>query len=79
MDLKMYLDAQGPGAAAALARAIGGSSTGISLWANGKRLTPIERCLPIERATGGRVRAEDLRPDVDWSRGRRRAQKKASG
>ena len=72
MDLKEYLDAHGKGAAAALARAIGGSSTGISLWANGKRLVPIERCLPIERATGGRVRAEDLRPDVDWRRARRR-------
>ncbi len=26
-----------------------------------------ERCIEIEKATGGIVRCEDLRPDVDWA------------
>ena len=73
MTLNEYLDSQGRGSAAALAKAIGASKSGVCLWRSGKRQVPIERCLPIERATGGRVRAEDLRPDVDWSRARRRA------
>lgn len=29
---------------------------------------PIDRCPAIERATGGQVRCEDLRPDVIWQR-----------
>jgi DNA-binding transcriptional regulator YdaS (Cro superfamily) len=31
-----------------------------------KRGVPAERCPAIERATGGKVRCEDLRPDIDW-------------
>lgn len=31
------------------------------------RRVPAERCPAIERATGGQVRCEDLRPDVDWA------------
>lgn len=27
---------------------------------------PAEHCPAIERATGGQVRCEDLRPDVQW-------------
>ena len=74
MTLNDYLDSQGRGAAVALARAIGASTSGISLWRNGVRAVPIERCLAIERATGGLVRAEEMRPDHDWSRpGKRRA------
>jgi DNA-binding transcriptional regulator YdaS (Cro superfamily) len=36
-------------------------------WAGGVRPVPAERCPAIERATGGAVRCEELRPDVDWS------------
>jgi DNA-binding transcriptional regulator YdaS (Cro superfamily) len=39
----------------------------ISQWRNGIRPIPAERCPAIERATGGVVRCEDLRPDVDWA------------
>jgi len=49
-----------------LARAVKATSTDVSLWARGKRPVPAERCPDIERATGGAVRCEDLRPDVDW-------------
>lgn len=39
----------------------------ISHWTSGKRQVPAERCPQIEAATGGLVRCEDLRPDVQWS------------
>jgi DNA-binding transcriptional regulator YdaS (Cro superfamily) len=48
-----------------LATAIGASPVLISQWSTGKRLVPIERCVPIERATMGEVSRRDLRPD-DW-------------
>ena len=32
-----------------------------------KTQVPAERCPQIEQATGGLVRCEDLRPDVQWS------------
>ena len=38
----------------------------VSLWASGVRPVPAERCPAIERATGGAVRCEDLRPDGEW-------------
>lgn len=28
---------------------------------------PAEHCPAIERVTGGAIRCEDLRPDVDWA------------
>jgi DNA-binding transcriptional regulator YdaS (Cro superfamily) len=39
-------------------------------WLNSKnpdQMPPAEYCPAIERATGGLVRCEDLRPDVDWA------------
>ena len=48
----------------------------ISQWASGKRRVPAEYCPAIERATGGAVRCEDLRPDVDWAYLRRSARRK---
>lgn len=67
MNLKDWIS--GPtasrGRAAGLARAIGAQPSLISQWANGERDVPIERCVPIERATGGAVTRRDLRPQ-DW-------------
>ena len=59
----------------ALAREIGVTPVLVSQWANGVRRVPAERCPQIERATGGLVRCEELRPDVDWAvlRGNREA------
>ncbi len=48
-----------------LATAIGASPVLISQWSTGARPVPIERCVPIERATDGAVSRRDLRPD-DW-------------
>ena len=49
-----------------LAKTIGVPQACISQWANGVRAIPAEHCPKIERATGGLVRCEDLRPDIDW-------------
>ncbi|MES2909867.1 MAG: Cro/CI family transcriptional regulator [Pseudomonadota bacterium] len=46
-----------------LAQAIGVSPVLVSQWASGARDMPIERCVPIERATGGAVTCEEMRPD----------------
>jgi len=55
------------GGQAKLARKIKVSSPTVSQWCNGVRPVPAERCPAIVRATGGAVRCEDLRPDVEWS------------
>lgn len=39
----------------------------VCFWRDGKRAFPADHCPTIERATGGAVRCEDLRPDVDWA------------
>jgi DNA-binding transcriptional regulator YdaS (Cro superfamily) len=42
------------------------SSSMVSQMVKGTRPIPADKCPLIERATEGRVRCEDLRPDVDW-------------
>lgn len=54
------------GSQKALADAIGVSSKTVWAWLN-REAVPAEHCPAIERATGGAVRCEDLRPDVDWA------------
>lgn len=66
MDLNDYLATQGQGAAARLAAALNVSPVLISLW-RGRRAVPAHRCPEIERHTGGAVRCEDMRPDIDWN------------
>lgn len=67
MDLKTYISISPRGTAAALAKAIGVSPSYLSQMASG--LSPIspERCVDIERGTGGKVARSALRPD-DWRR-----------
>jgi len=48
-----------------LAKTINAQPQLIYQWANGIRPVPIERCVAIERATGGAVTRRDLRPS-DW-------------
>ena len=67
MNLDAYLSRGEKGAAAALARQINVVPVLISQWRTGGRQVPAERCPDIEKATGGAVRCEDLRPDVDWN------------
>jgi len=66
MNLPAYLSEM-RGRAAALARSICVSPVTIHQWAfRPDKQVPAERCPAIEKATGGAVTCEELRPDVDW-------------
>lgn len=56
------------GAATRLAAAIDRSPQFVSQLVRGERAPPPDRCPAIERATGGQVTCEELRPDVRWQR-----------
>ncbi|WLW86121.1 helix-turn-helix domain-containing protein [Klebsiella pneumoniae] len=49
-----------------MSRNLGVSAPTVNQWTSGTRQIPAERCPEIEKATGGVVTCEDLRPDVDW-------------
>lgn len=53
------------GSRVALARALGVTKAAVWQWEH-ERPVPSEYCPSIERLTGGAVRCEDLRPEVDW-------------
>jgi DNA-binding transcriptional regulator YdaS (Cro superfamily) len=55
------------GGASQMARSLGITPPSVSQWISGSRPIPAERCPAIERATGGAVTCEELRPDVDWA------------
>jgi len=67
MTLQQYLRERGR--AAALADKLGVSPSLVSMWGSGARRIPVERCFMIERLTG--VRAELLRPDISFERGKK--------
>ncbi|MCH4247614.1 MAG: helix-turn-helix domain-containing protein [Acinetobacter populi] len=48
----------------ALARKIGVTPWALSKW-NVEKI-PEERCEKIEEVTNGQVKAQDLRPDINW-------------
>lgn len=54
------------GSQVALASLLGVSKAAVNQWKDAGRKVPAEKCPAIERATGGRVRCEELRPDVPW-------------
>lgn len=54
------------GSQSELARRLGVVPQVVHNWIK-RGQVPAERCPDIERATDGRVRCEDLRPDVDWA------------
>lgn len=53
------------GGTTATARALGISPPSVTEWKT--RHIPVERCIQIEQLTGGEVRCEQLRPDINWS------------
>lgn len=55
------------GGVARLAAHLGVSPSAVSQWVHGRRPLPARHCPAIERLTGGQIRCEDLRPDVDWA------------
>ena len=65
MDLKTYTSEVT--SCTALAERLGVPGSLVSQWRHGVRKVPAERCPDIERETGGRVRCEEIRPDVDWA------------
>jgi DNA-binding transcriptional regulator YdaS (Cro superfamily) len=66
MNLRSFIQSS-HGAASKLALSINTHQSLVSTWAAGRRRVPASRCPDIERATGGAVTCEELRPDVDWS------------
>ncbi len=54
------------GSQTALADLCGVSKGAVSQWKEPGRRVPAEYCPLIERATDGKVRCEELRPDVAW-------------
>ena len=65
MTLTEYVE-EAHGRQTAIAAAIDCPPQLVWQWSRGVRRVPAERCPEIERATGGVVRCEDLRPDVAW-------------
>jgi len=47
-----------------LAESLGVRPPTLHVWMNRTGRAPAERCIAIERATGGKVTRYDLRPDV---------------
>jgi DNA-binding transcriptional regulator YdaS (Cro superfamily) len=55
------------GSMQALAEKLGVTKGAVGQWKLPGRRVPAEHCPAIERLTGGAVRCEVLRPDVDWA------------
>lgn len=52
-----------------LAKTLGVKPPSVSDWITGKKRVPLERCMPINVATGGEVTLRELRPDdhhIHW-------------
>ncbi len=56
------------GSQSALAAVLGVTKGAVSQWKDAERQVPFEHCPAIERATGGLVTCEELRPHDRWSR-----------
>lgn len=65
VDLKTYFSTLGRGGPSRLADALGVSISFLSQMAAGTAAISPARCVAIEKATGGIVSRQELRPD-DW-------------
>jgi len=65
MNLSEYLKSSPRGELVSISREIHSHPSTVFYWANGIRPIPIHHCVAIERATGGQVTRQELRPD-DW-------------
>lgn len=63
MDLKTYFKDRPQ---IDLAKTLGVTPGAVNQWVSGLTEITAERCIQIESATGGLVRCEELRPDVNW-------------
>ena len=57
----------GAGGPAKVSRACGVSVQAVCFWRDGLRTLPADQCITLEKLNHGRIRCEDLRPDVDWA------------
>lgn len=64
MTLIEYFEGKPRGSKVALANALGISKTWMALIIHGRALASPELAREIERATNGKVKRKDLRPDV---------------
>lgn len=64
--LREYLKASGT-QQVALANRLGVTPGLVSQWLAGIRPIAATQAIAIERETGGAVKVEELRPDIDWS------------
>ena len=62
MKLDAYLNSMPRGEAARIAAEIGEYTSNFSAWRHGLKPIPPYKCRLIVKATGGRVRLQDLRP-----------------
>jgi len=67
MDLRSYLDSAQRGERKRLAAVLRTSPAYLSQIAAGFRAAGAELAARIEAGTEGAVRAEELRPDIDWA------------
>lgn len=65
--LIQFLEEQAGGYKADLARAINRHPTYFSRQLSGDRSFTVQDCIGIEKHTQGRIRCEDILPDVDWA------------
>ncbi len=54
------------GSLSKLAIAIGANYTSVFKWAHGKTVPTPLNCMRIEKATRGKVKKEEIRPNFDW-------------
>lgn len=64
MNLKTYFDSDPRGAKAEMAEHLGITPTWLSLLIAGKRIASPKLAIAFEKATGGLVTRQDLRPDL---------------
>ena len=71
--LRKAVDSMGGVVKAAKRVGISGAAMAAFLAEDGPsaRPLPLDRAMQIERLVGGKVKREELRPDVDWSRPKR--------
>jgi len=63
MDLKTYFKSNRQ---VEFAKLLGVTPGAVNQWVNGSVILTADRCIQIEKATGGLVRCEELNPNVPW-------------
>ena len=58
---------QGAGGPAKVARECGVSVQAVCFWRDGRRALPAEHGITLEKMNEGRIRCEEMLPDVDWA------------